>query len=356
MWLKPIKIHLLIWTLFIFQESILVSVLSGVYNHPLIWIAHYAVTITLFYFFSDYSLAWALRTKTIWRIVVVICIQVALYSYAHYLATTMLIFFKIGVDNQSYIPFDSVYIISNLYRCMLFMLFATGYYFLKTYLKEREKNEILERQRLEEIIERERRVQEMAIIQNAILKAQINPHFLFNTLDFIYHKVNHHSESAGEAVVKLAQLMRFAIDSDQMEDTITLSDEIEQVENLVYLYQIRKPQALNVKFTYNEEVKQVQFIPFVLLTLIENMFNHADLSNDDEIARLQIKIIDEFLHIISFNLINHKKATHSNKSDLANIQKRLHYAYGEGAVFERIASTTHFKVNISIPLRLLKTP
>jgi sensor histidine kinase YesM len=354
-WLIQNKIHFLVWALYMFQESVITSILSGNYSHPLIYLVHYAVIIVLFYFFGDYSLPWAVKSKTyrFWKILFIVFFQIIVYAYSHYWASLGLIFFKIE-PNQLQISFDTTFVLRNFYRCVVFMMFAAGYYFLKTYIAERKKSEALEKQRLEEIIKQQQIVQELVVAQNAVLKAQINPHFLFNTLDFIYHKINHHSEVTGEAVIKLSQMMRFAIETDQMEETIKLSDEIEQVENLMYLYQIRKSSALNVDFAYTEEVKQIQFIPLVLLTLMENIFKHANLSTDDDKATLQIEIIDELFHISSFNLIHPKKAVQSNQSGLANIQKRLNYAYGEEAVFEQTSTPTHFKVQISIPIRLLQ--
>ncbi len=354
-WFKANKIHFLVWALYMFQESVLTSILSGNYSHPLIYLVHYAVIIVLFYFFGDYSLPWAVKSKTykFWKILFIVFFQIIIYAYAHYWASLGLIFFKIDA-NQLHISFDATFVMRNFYRCVVFMMFATGYYFLKTYIAERKKTEALEKQRLEDIIKQQQIAQELIIAQNAFLKAQINPHFLFNTLDFIYHKVNQHSATAGEAVIKLAQMMRFAIDSDQMQETIILSDEIEQVENLVYLYQIRKSSALNIDFIYTEEVKQIQLIPLILLTLMENIFKHADLSDHVDRATLQVTIVEKLLHISCFNLINSKKVVHSNKSGLDNIKKRLYYAYGEEAVFEQTSTPTHFKVEISIPLKPLK--
>ncbi len=352
--IKHLKIHLLVWVLYVFQEIVPTSILSGNYVNPLIYLAHYAVIIGFFYFFSDYSLPWALKTKTVWKIILIVCVQITVYTCAQYLVTLLLIFFKLRINKQSHIDFDTIFVLRNFYRCVLFMMFATGYYFLKNYLKELKKTQELERQRLEGIIERERSAQEMVIAQNAILKAQINPHFLFNTLDFIYHKVYHHSETAGEAVIKLAQLMRFAINSHQMEQSVILSEEIEQVENLLHLYQIRKSTPLNLLFFYDENVKPLKMIPLVLLTLVENIFKHADLNKEKDPAVLRLVIVEERLYISTDNLINPKQAIQRNKSGLANIQKRLCYAYGNEIVFEQTSTPTHFKVNISIPLKLLK--
>ena len=353
-WLRRSKVHIIVWMIYITYETVITSILFGNLIDPFIYLAHISVTICLFYLHADCLLPWALKFKSyvFWLLPLVIFVQILLYIFAHHCTTLFLLIFENSADNED--PVDYMFIARNVYRCILFMGFSSGYYFLKTYIAERKKTEALEKQRLEEIIKQQQIAQELVVAQNAVLKAQINPHFLFNTLDFIYHKVNQHSETAGETVIKLSQMMRFAIESDQMGNSIDLSDEIEQVENLVYLYQIRKSSGLNVSFIYSEEVKQIEFIPLVLLTLMENIFKHADLSDDDDKAKLQIEIVDELFHISSFNLIHHKKAIYSNQSGLSNIQKRLSYAYGEEAVFEYASTPTHFKVDISIPMKLLK--
>lgn len=355
--LKRYKIHFIIWTLYMFQETVVIVVLTGQFVNPLIYIVHYVVSIALFYLFGDYGLPWALRfkLKSIWRIPIVIVIQIGLYLIFHYFATAFLQLFEIGVTKEK-VVLDSVFILRNLYRCILFMGFSTGYYYLKTYLKERKKTEELEKERLEKIIQQQKIEQELVTAQNAFLKAQINPHFLFNTLDFIYHKVNAHSEVAGEAIVKLAQMMRFAIDSDEMGDTIYLADEIEQVESLLYLYQIRKTNDLNIHFSYTEVVKQLRLIPLVILTLVENIFKHGDISKDDDVAFVNLKIEKDYLIIQTTNLINSNKIENSNHSGLSNIQKRLNYAYGNEASFQYQTVNQHFKVNIQIPVKLLKGP
>ncbi|WP_165501733.1 sensor histidine kinase [Pedobacter frigiditerrae] len=234
------------------------------------------------------------------------------------------------------------------------MGFSTGYYYLKTYLKERKRAENLEKERLEKIIQQQKIEQELVIAQNAFLKAQINPHFLFNTLDFIYHNVNKYSETAGDAVIKLAQMMRFAIDSNEMEQTIYLAYEIEQVENLLYLYQIRKNNDLNIHFAYTDEVKQFRLIPLVVLTLVENIFKHGDISNAEDIAFVNLEVKNDLLIIQAVNLINVNKIKGSNNSGLNNIQKRLNYAYGDKIIFQYQVISNHFKVDIKIPISFLK--
>jgi two-component system LytT family sensor kinase len=347
------RLHYLIWALYIFYEAITLGILFNDWGSPIIYLSHYLIIIIYFYVNSNFSLPVALKDKrkSILLLPLIVILELSIYIIAQYLVSEFLIVVKIAKDP---VHLDYFFLIRNLYRGLLFMGFSTGYYYLKTYLKERKKTEDLEKERLEKIIQTQKIEQELVIAQNAFLKAQINPHFLFNTLDFIYHNVNKHSETAGQAVIRLAQMMRFAIDSDEMEQTIYLADEIEQVENLLYLYQIRKNSDLNVHFAYTDEVKQLRLIPLVLLTLVENIFKHGDISNADDIAFINIEVKNDVLIIQTINLINLNKIKDSNNSGLNNIQKRLNYAYGDEIIFQHQVSNNHFKVDVKLPIKLLK--
>jgi len=355
-WYTKFKPHFLVWGLYMLIEALSIGIILNVFRSPIIYLSHYLVVIFFFYIHADFSLPWATKHKklVIWFSVLVIVLELFIYIVIQYLVTMLLEAYGFTVDVV--LKFDITFITRNFYRGILFLCFSTGYYYLKTYLKERKKTEVLEKERLEKIIQQQKIEQELVIAQNAILKAQINPHFLFNTLDFIYHKVNNHSEIAGEAVIKLAQMMRFAIDADEMEQTIYLADEIEQVENLLYLYQIRKNSDLNIHFAYTDEVKQLRLIPLVVLTLVENIFKHGDISNAEDIAFVNLEVKNDLLIIQTVNLINVNKIKDSNNSGLNNIQKRLSYAYGDEIIFQHQIINNHFKVDIEIPINLLKLP
>ncbi|TKC09958.1 hypothetical protein FA048_07035 [Pedobacter polaris] len=356
-WIKKYKIHFIVWALFMLYETVVIGLLFNLYGNPIIYIAHYIVIVSIFYVHANFILAWALRDKTnvIWRLPFIIIIQIILYILLNYSADLILIGLNL-IEVKGKHNLDSTFILRNLYRGIYFLGFSTGYYFLSNFLSQRKKTEELEKEKLEKVIQQQKTEQELIIAQNAFLKAQINPHFLFNTLDFIYHKVNMHSEIAGEAVIRLSQMMRYAIDSDEMENTIYLADEIEQVENLIYLYQIRKTNDLNVYFSYTEDVKHLQLIPLVLLTLVENIFKHGDISDDDDIAYINLSILNELLQIQTVNLINHHKVKNTTNSGLNNIHKRLCYAYGNEVSFQYQSIDQHFKANIEIPVKLLKLP
>lgn len=346
------KLHVLIWVLYMAYEVMSLGILFTSLASPIVFISHYAIVILFFYINSDIGLPFTLgNKKNPLLIVSVILLEVSLYVLCQYIVSLTLVFAAIS---ETQVSLNSNFIIRNLYRGLLFLGFSTGYYFLKTYLAERRKTEELEQERLKNIIEQQKIEQELVVAQNAFLKAQINPHFLFNTLDFVYHKVNAHSQVAGEVIEKLAEMMRFAIDSEHMGSTIHLLKEIEQVENLLYLYQVRKSVDLNIHFEYDREVKELYLVPLVVMTLVENIFKHGDLSNADEIASISLKVEDDVFQIKTFNLINVFKADISHHSGLNNIKKRLIYAYGEKVSFDYSTIGNHFQVLIELHLQLLK--
>lgn len=352
-WLTRYRLHALIWGLYVVYE---VSFLAGMgaYGAPMNWIFHYLLIMALFYFHAHLSMPWAMRGKLsgFWRLPLVIVAELFIYVLISFCGD--LILSKWGLLDAPLSPIiKKSYILRNSYRAVYFIGFAIGYYFLRTYYSERQKSEELERQKFNEIISRQKAEQDLARAHNAFLKAQINPHFLFNTLDFIYHNVLALSPMAADAIVTLAEMMRFAIDADKMGEFILLGDELDQVVNLRYLNQLRKNEEPAFELLYEDETRDIKFIPLVLLTLAENIFKHADLSNGKE-AMLQVFINDEVLHIHTRNISHEQQHKHSHKTGLVNLEKRLHHAYGDAAAFTYSDDETgHFNVWVKVPMRLL---
>lgn len=349
---KKYKLHLLCWFIFVMYESVITSIVFYNWVNPIIYLSHYFVFITFFYIHADYALPWALKYKKgVYFLLPLIIILEGIghmgFQYADSYLLRYLEITKIDVK------IDLNSILMNVYRSITFLMFSTGYFFLRTFLKERKKREELEKERLQSIISKQQMEQELAQAQHAFLKAQINPHFLFNTLDFIFHEVNNYSEVAGEAIIRLADMMRFAINTDQIEGDIDLGNEIEQVENLLYLHAITKSGEKNILFDYSMAVSRLQFIPLVLLTLVENILKHGDVSRPDDKATISAEVIDDQLVIKTVNLIGHKPPLRSNHSGLANVAKRLKFAYQEAASFTYGTHEGHFCTEVKVPIARL---
>ncbi len=162
------------------------------------------------------------------------------------------------------------------------------------------------------------------------LKAQINPHFLHNTLNFLYAKSLPYSAELSEGILTLSDIMRYALSQgNQKEGKAPLKDEIEHVNNVIKISQLRYSQQLKVNFEVSGNTEGKMIIPFVLITLVENAFKHGDLKNPDYPIDIKANVQGDRLY---FYCRNKKKAGPKQLSTgigLDNIRQRLNLAYGE---------------------------
>ena len=238
--------------------------------------------------------------------------------------------------------------LKNGYRGLFFMGFSTGYFYLRNYMAQRNLTQQLETERLIAIIEQQQIRSELDVMQNAFLKAQINPHFLFNILNYIHLQTIKSAPQISEAVTTLASVMRFAFDIEHAGERIRLGDELEQVNDISYLYSLKKGQG-TLKLDYELAVCELQLIPLVLLTLAENCYKHGDLAEQD--AEMSVLLENDHLKISTWNRTSQQKPLSSTKNGLANLEKRLLTAYGNTHSFTYgNDGNGGFTVQLDIPL------
>jgi LytS/YehU family sensor histidine kinase len=197
-----------------------------------------------------------------------------------------------------------------------------------TYLRdEKKQRKILEEQKLQLEVEKSQ-------ANFNFLKAQINPHFLHNTLNFLYAKSLPYSPELSEGILTLSDIMRYALNEDTTKDgKAPLKDEIEHVRNVIKIQQLRFSNKLNVQFDVEGVINSATIIPFVLITLVENAFKHGDLKMTDDPIVIKVTIKENQLY---FYCRNKKKAGPKELSTgigLENIKKRLELAYGKNYSF-----------------------
>ncbi|MEO6136151.1 MAG: histidine kinase [Ginsengibacter sp.] len=161
------------------------------------------------------------------------------------------------------------------------------------------------------------------------LKAQINPHFLHNTLNFLYAKSLPYSEELSEGILTLSDIMRYALnESNAKHGKVPLNDELEHMGNVIKINQLRFSNELQVVFQKEGNTDNVQIIPFVLITLVENAFKHGDLTCAEHPITIHLQMNG---HQLSFFCSNKKKTGLKELSTgigLENIKKRLELTYG----------------------------
>ncbi|MBL4679078.1 MAG: histidine kinase [Mucilaginibacter sp.] len=181
------------------------------------------------------------------------------------------------------------------------------------------------------------------------LKHQINPHFLFNSLSFIYGKVIKLDKETADSVLILANIMRYALGkSDSIDGKVNIMDELEHMKNVIEINQRRHNHALNIRYEEQIDDQSMSILPLVLITLVENAFKHGDLH--DPAHPLLIKVatgVNEF-----FFDIRNKKGKGikelSNGVGLQNISQQLGLTYGNRFTFLIDDQGNSFNVSLKI--------
>jgi len=163
------------------------------------------------------------------------------------------------------------------------------------------------------------------------LKAQINPHFLHNTLNFLYSLALDYSADLSEGILTLSAIMRYSLDKTEDADgKVTLSKEIQHVHHVLKIQQLRFDNSLQVIFIIRGDPAGHRILPFVLITLVENAFKHGDLQCTDNPVRLELDISAEgHLHFFCCNKKKTGPKELSTGIGLDNTRQRLELAYGE---------------------------
>jgi LytS/YehU family sensor histidine kinase len=210
------------------------------------------------------------------------------------------------------------YAISGI--CFIGMALLIAYL---THLRdERKQRKILEAQKMQLEVEKSQ-------ANFNFLKAQINPHFLHNTLNFLYAKSLPYSSELSEGILTLSDIMRYALSEGNAKDgKAPLKDEIEHVRNVIKINQLRFSNNLNVKFNVEGVVNGATIIPFVLITLVENAFKHGDLKSTEHPIDILLRINDSELYFYCRNKKKNGPKELSTGIGLDNIKKRLELAYG----------------------------
>lgn len=167
--------------------------------------------------------------------------------------------------------------------------------------------------------------------ENAYLQQQLNPHLLFNSLNFIYSRVAEHSEQASSCVLLLSDILRYTLEPSGDDGKKQLADELIEVNNLININRFRFAQGLCLNCHISEAAGSWRIIPLILLTLTENIFKHGQLLDPENPGSITIAVNDQGkLHYHSANLkkrVTFKTGTPDTGIGMQNVRIRLDQYY-----------------------------
>ncbi|MEP6804475.1 MAG: histidine kinase, partial [Flavobacterium sp.] len=186
--------------------------------------------------------------------------------------------------------------------------------------------------------------------QLQMLKSQVSPHFLFNTLNSFYSQLILKDDKMASDILVLSDLLRYVI-TETEKDEVLLSKEIQFVQNYIHLQQKRFEDQLCLDFEIEGNYTTEKILSSALIHFIENVFKHAKLNNPDEKAIISIQIKGDFLELSTFNYNVGGENYSSTGIGFENLIKRLEYTYKDQFILEKTAENNTFKTYLKIPLK-----
>ncbi|MBB5624075.1 LytS/YehU family sensor histidine kinase [Pedobacter cryoconitis] len=164
----------------------------------------------------------------------------------------------------------------------------------------------------------------------AFLRAQINPHFLFNTLSLFYAKSLTLSTELSDGIVALSQIMRYSLEKNEDSKMVLLSDELDHLNNTIKIHQLRFNNDLQIDIKIEDTFPSIQVAPSIIITVVENILKHGNCTLIKDPAVIHLFNSDDgyFIHLYTYN---RKKKTLVEQTGIGmeNIKKRLKYYYGD---------------------------
>lgn len=161
------------------------------------------------------------------------------------------------------------------------------------------------------------------------LKSQINPHFLFNTLNNIHTLVYKQAPAAPEAVMRLSSLMRYMI-YESNASTVPLSKEINYLEDYIGLQQLRYKTTSIVDFQVEGDIENCQIAPLLFIHLLENAYKHSPARLEPGSIKVRVAVKENVLTLTIQNPSENKRVNLLEEQGgvgLPNVQKRLQLLY-----------------------------
>lgn len=255
--------------------------------------------------------------------------------FQYFLDTTIELDFLVEQEEQ---PFSwAIFFLATSRSLILFLLWS-GFYYVFVIIEKSRKQELLNLQWQASKNE----------IELKNLRAQLNPHFLFNSLNSIRALVGINPDQAKSAITQLSGLLRNSINLGKLR-LIPLKDELELVDNYLKLEQIRFEERLSVKLQVDDDAKNCQIPPLMVQTIVENSIKHGiskSIGGGEIIISATYKNAELLLTVENTGKID---ATDSdNGVGVANTKKRLAILFADNAEFKLFQDGNFVKASIKI--------
>lgn len=298
-------------------------------------IINLVAAIATVYTFNYYLIPKILLKNKLRRFIAFAFVAIVMFFYIQLLLTLFLVVKSLHEESRL---FPEMIDVMMLFFNMFFVVFvAIAIKFYKRWSEKDFREQQIQKEKVEAELQ--------------MLKTQINPHFLFNTLNSIYVLAMKKSEQTANVVMKLSDILDYIlyrIDAPM----IAISTEIQIIENYIELEKIRFADRVNITFTYNFKSKDIKIPPMLIIPFVENAFKHGvGKSMEKSWIKINIDVTGHSLNIeVSNNKSQNKIKSETGGIGLLNVKKRLDLLFYDSYSLEISEKNNRFDVFLTIPI------
>ena len=308
---KVIFIHLLCWVLILTYQYSGYLIESASFVSIALGVSMTIIQIVEFYICYLWVYPKYLKKGKIPQLVLGVIFALGVFIALRFLIEEILYLKWFNFHNYSDQTTTISYIIDNIYYGISYITISAAVYSVQQNFK----TEIANRKLKDEVVKSEL----------AFLKSQINPHFLYNTLNYVYSLAIPISDKLANAILRLSDLMRYTL-NESPDGGVSLVKEVEYLESYIELFKMRFEPNFFVDFNAEGIVEQ-KVAALVLIPFVENAFKHGVLNDEKHPVRIKLKVNGKRLSFEVSNKISHAQKDHSSGVGLVNIHRRLDLIY-----------------------------
>lgn len=227
--------------------------------------------------------------------------------------------------------------LSIFFLFSIFVVFTSGIKFARDWFKQNRRNKEIERQQLTSELN--------------FLRTQVNPHFLFNTLNNLYALTLKKSDNAPDVVLKLSEMMRYMLYECDVR-RVPLQKEIDYIRNYIALEELRLDESSKIKLEIEGNLNGQVIAPLLFTPLIENSIKHGlGTTVNNAWVNIKINLRENYLRFSIHNSKHGEKRMHKEGGiGLINIKRRLQLLYPTSHTLTQEETETTYKVDLAIKL------
>lgn len=337
---KEIIVHLLYWVIFTIGFFIQLkpenNFIFSFDEITLFSLSYLFINVSTFYINYFYVLKRFFDVKLLSKFLIGLVLIFTYFITFRYLIEEVLFLHLFGTGNYFKGTTIQYYIFDNLHWASAPIFASTIIWIVINFIRTLQKEVVLNEEK------------KKAEIQ--FLKSQINPHFIFNTLNNIYSMVFRKSEQALPAIEKLSEIMRFTTYETQKE-LIPIDSELKYIESYIELEKIRNTKEIYISLQLEIEDKNQFIPPYLLLPFIENCIKHGVLDDSENPVLFHIQSNSKTILIEVKNKINKKLKDAHSGIGLTNLEKRLEYYFPNRHTFKITNDGSYFESYLKIQLQ-----